>query len=101
MKLCDLDARFVAATDQGWRDVDTLGEAEGVLFDCPLCGDHKILTWFPNAPATVPGDPSGGKRWTPTGTSLADLSLSPSILLTSELGCGWHGHVRDGETVTC
>lgn len=101
MRLVDLDARFVLATAHGWRDVDDMSEAEGVIFDCPKCLAHKIMTWFHNAPLVLPGDPSSGKRWAPSGTCLSDLSLSPSILLTSPEGCGWHGYVRDGEAVDC
>lgn len=101
MRLADLDARFVVATDTGWRDVDAFADAQGVLFDCPKCLGHKIMAWWPNAPSQLAGDPSGGKRWNASGTSLDDLTLSPSILLTSPEGCGWHGFVRDGKILDC
>jgi len=87
--------------------VDTLAEAQGVWFLCPLCfmknegrvGTHAVLCWFVGL---VPDDivPKPG-RWTPQGTGLDDLTFVPSaersqsVALTS--GCAWHGFVMKGE----
>lgn len=86
--------------------VDTLGEADGVMFLCPKCfadnggviGTHRVICWFVGkVDDTV--DPKPG-RWTPQGTDLSDISFVPSagrshsVLLTG--GCGWHGFVVDG-----
>ena len=95
--LSDLDAKLVHTTTDGSQDVDALADADGVMFDCPKCRDHKIGVLFTAAPQGVAWDPSRGKRWTAEGTSLQDLTLSPSILLLS--GCQWHGFVRNGEAV--
>ena len=89
-------------------DVDTLAEADGVMFLCPKCfgqnggpvGTHAVLCWFVGKVADDV-DPKPG-RWTPTGTGLHDLTFVPSagrsqsVLLTGG-SCGWHGHIVNGE----
>lgn len=118
MRLRDLDARFLRHTGETWDHVDELAEADGVMFQCPLCavgkpvaidddgggrgvaGAHYVVCWFVGrVPDEV--DPKPG-RWTPKGTGIDDLTFVPgeppqsvSVLLTS--GCKWHGFVRDGE----
>lgn len=80
----------------------TLQDADGVLFLCPLCyrtnngkiGTHSVLCWFRGR---VPDDRHPGPgRWDVTGTSIDDLSLSPSIQLLGG-GCSWHGFVTNGD----
>lgn len=103
MKLTDLDAEWVAdfaPVDGSHRVSDTLtiSTAQGVLFECPLCGSHSILAWFRDR--GVPDDAVPGPgRWTPTGTGLADLTLKPSINLDgpNAVGCRWHGWVTNGD----
>lgn len=87
--------------------VDTLGEAHGIMFQCPLCyaqnngpmGTHSVICWFVGK---VPddADPKPG-RWTPQGTSIDDLTFIPSEGLTQSVlllgGCGWHGLVVNGD----
>jgi hypothetical protein len=87
--------------------VDALADADGVWFLCPLCyaanngsiGTHGVICWFVDkVPDSVPPKPG---RWTPTGTSLHDLTFVPSagrshsVLLTA--GCAWHGFVVNGD----
>jgi hypothetical protein len=110
VKLRDLEAEFLKLTDptgKSFSRVETLAEADGLLFVCPKCfaehgqraGTHSIICWFVGK---VPDDvsPKPG-RWTPQGTGIDDLSfvpsagLSHSVLLTS--GCNWHGFVTNGE----
>jgi len=123
VRLPDLDARFVGRfrVEGGRRlhsRVESLQGAQGVLFQCPKCaegrergadeetgrryaiGAHYVICWFRN-PQDAPPVPDdvfpGPGRWTASGTSLEDLTLSPSVLLTGEGGCGWHGFVRNGD----
>ncbi len=98
MKLTNLDATFVRYTGRGChQDVSTFAEANGVLFDCPKCAGtngHSVLVWFKGAPLdAVPGP----ARWSASGSSLEDLTLSPSVDLTSggTRDC-WHGFVTNG-----
>lgn len=86
--------------------VDTVAEAHGVHFDCPLCaqrraaggdnGVHWVEVTF--AGRGVPdhlgtrGEDGRPTRWQASGTGLHDLSLSPSVWLKGA-GCGWHGFV--------
>jgi hypothetical protein len=107
MKLTELEAKFIKATPTGSQDVATLVEADGIIFLCPKCfiandpkgGIHSVICWFvgkvPDDRAPRPG------RWTPSGTGLHDLTFIPppdavSVHLTGP-GCGWHGHIRNGE----
>lgn len=114
--LRELAATFLAArtwTEDGkdWRgteEVDTLTEADGIMFLCPKCfhvnqgptGTHVILCWFlGKVEDTVTPGPG---RWLPGGTGLDDLTFinegSRSVLLTG--GCHYHGYVIAGEA-TC
>lgn len=118
MRLKNLDARFLKVISKdGYDIVDSLAEADGVMFQCPKCalqceagtdgvrkffrGAHYVICWFVGK---VPDDldPKPG-RWTPVGTGLDDITFMPgdpprnvSVLLTGP-GCGWHGHVVSGE----
>lgn len=80
--------------------VDTLAEAHGIRFLCPICVEtsgHGVVCWFEGK---VPdGVTPGPGRWTPKGTGIDDLSFVPgrqshSVQLLG--GCRWHGHVIDG-----
>lgn len=85
-----------------YTHVDTLAEADGIFFECPLCRSHQVSPTF--AGRAVPdhlgsqnreGKPS---RWTATGTGYHDLTLQPSIDLSGQhSGCQWHGYVTNGE----
>jgi hypothetical protein len=91
------------------HNVETVAEADQIMFLCPACfaknggasGTHSVLVTF--AGRNVPdeagsrdaeGNPS---RWNASGTTIDDLSLTPSILLDAkreqEDGCHWHGFV--------
>jgi hypothetical protein len=86
------------------------GREVGISFACPVCsqwgaelaGAHAVSVLFVNpvdggmpldADPAARGD-NGGKRWTRTGSTFADLSLSPSINVGPDR-C-WHGHVLGG-----
>lgn len=109
MKLRQLEAEFLKLAGDGHlKHVETLGEADGIIFVCPKCytelgkraGAHSIICWFRGK---VPDDvsPKPG-RWTPSGTGIDDLTFVPgdppmacSVLLTA--GCAWHGFVVNGD----
>jgi hypothetical protein len=105
MKITELNARFIRRNEQGFENVDTIAEAEGLLFVCPVCykaegnttvGAHSIICWRPSVPQNI--DPKPG-RWEFVGTSLDDLTLTAaasSIFLTVP-GCGAHFYIRNGE----
>lgn len=102
MRLTELKPEFLKwVDDKHFHRVDSIQEADGILFVCPLCyrnskdgciGVHSVICWEPNVPPTA--EPGPG-RWPMSGTGFDDLSLSPSILLTS--GCAWHGYITNGE----
>ena len=86
-----------------FQHVSTLHEAHGVRFICPKSfathggkvGAHSVQVYFAGSP--VPNDMGTNKegqtvRWNASGTSLDDLSLSPSIQEQDSV-CGWHGFV--------
>lgn len=87
--------------------VDSIDEAQGVSFLCPLCyerrgavGTHDVVCW--SSSRGVPDDAHPGPgRWRLVGTSIDDLTLdaepgkSRSVALVG--GCAWHGFVTGGK----
>ena len=87
------------------KEVATLAEAHGIDFLCPLCfaknggavGTHGVHVSFEGR-AIPPGCGSINSEGKPSrwrvvgGSTLDDLQLAPSILLSGP-GCGWHGFV--------
>jgi hypothetical protein len=108
MRLTELDPSFVVYTGNGGhRDVATFAEAQGVLFTCPGCyrrngnsdiGVHMVLVWFRDRGVPDDAVPKPA-RWLAKGTSLADLSLEPSINLANDdmSRDEWHGYITNGE----
>ena len=92
MKLVDLDAQLLAVKEPGlYHHVDEFRFAQGLRFECPRCRDHQVLVWFVDKGVPLAEEPIS--RWAAWGTSLEDLTLSPSINVA---GC-WHGFVISGE----
>jgi hypothetical protein len=78
-----------------------MAEADGIAFQCPVCSDgHMLLVWFRGRVPDLyfPGWKSEGpKGWIPSGSSIDNVSLTPSVdCATNYPGC-WHGHVTNGE----
>lgn len=128
MKLTELDAMWCyqsSATGARVRREGDITGAQGVMFQCPVCGfdkpqgvstpgrhfiegAHYIRVWFANPPsALVAGpdvDPATPARWTvASGTTLDSLTLVPSINCdipdrrTGEPStCKFHGYVTQG-----
>jgi hypothetical protein len=104
VKLTDLSPQFLKHVDDThFHRVDSIAEADGLLFLCPKCfvanggkiGTHSVICWTPSVPQTVKPIPG---RWNLVGTSFDDLSLvagSSSVKL--EGGCQWHGFVTNGQ----
>lgn len=82
--------------------VQTLAEADGIFFTCPLCGGHQVAPTF--AGRGIPdhlGSQNRDKkpsRWTVSGNGYHDLTLYPSIDLSNgnPASCQWHGFVTNG-----
>lgn len=109
MKLRELEGEFIALTpgERSFRRVETLAEADGVMFLCPHCfvknggkvGTHIDICWFRDR--GVPDDvtPNPG-RWTPSGTGLDDLTFvpgNPPMAISVKSGDEWHVFVENGE----
>lgn len=95
MKLRDLDPELERLEPDGCAStVQSVAEATSVMFICPECEGHYILVHFRGR---VPDDAKPKARWDVTGTTIDDLTLSPSIDLTGATDCGWHGFVQNGE----
>lgn len=78
-------------------NAESLDQAQGLWFLCPKCGNHQCQVTFEGrgVPATLgTQNDKGPVRWTVSGTSFEDLTITPSILLIG--GCGWHGFIRAG-----
>jgi Family of unknown function (DUF6527) len=108
-RLTDLDAVFVGKVNfqtTEFTEQDNIDGAQGILFNCPLCGRHSVLAWFSN-PTNAPRVPDtfepGPGRWTASGSGLMDITLIPSINLDTEKmkafpdACKWHGWVKSGD----
>lgn len=94
----EMFARGVAQPADFFKRVETLAEAHGIRFLCPKARAHMIQIYFSGSP--VPehlGKNKDGQtvRWSVFGTSLDDLSLTPSIHEQDDI-CGWHGFVGSG-----
>lgn len=104
MRLRDLNAEFVRYVQAGsfQRGSTAVSEAHGVIFDCPGCnGGHSVLVWFRDRPVPSTEEPSSA-RWEASGSTIDDLTLSPSINLDTESAriaktCCWHGWVKNGD----
>lgn len=106
--LRELEANFLRFDDKThFHWVDTIGEASGIEFLCPLCfernggpaGTHAVICW--SRSRGVPDDAHPGPgRWRLVGTSIDDLSLMEEPGQTRSVallgGCAWHGFVTDG-----
>lgn len=114
MKLTDLEPQFMHWDPANWPDkegtrsiqqVDTLGEANGLIFICPKClaannlqriGVHSVECWNPDVPLGN-GLPGPG-RWSFKGSNYSDLSLEGVKGNSVKLeGCGAHFFITNGE----
>jgi hypothetical protein len=99
----EMFARGVSKPAALFARVAALSEAHGLRFICPksfathggIVGAHSVQVYFAGSP--VPGHIGTNikgetVRWTYSGNSLDDLSLSPSIQEQDSI-CGWHGFV--------
>jgi hypothetical protein len=85
--------------------VDTLGDAQGVMYLCPKCfaekggpvGCHRVLSWFRDRGITDDVSPGPG-RWPVSGTCYDDLTLTGSVFL--QAGCAWHGYITNGSVTS-
>lgn len=119
MKLIDLEPQFVRYVTQSSEDqfaegrstpaeylhhVNSVAEAQGIMFLCPSCFaknagpivTHAIEVSFANRGVR---DRQGShnrenkpSRWNVFGSGYVDLTLKPSI----NCGC-WHGYITNGE----
>ena len=106
MKLVDLDPRWVGAGGEGiTRDGQPVPERHGVgvTFLCP-CRSCGIRCYVPFA-NPLDGGPAyevDCACWQRTGETFDALTLTPSILRSTDKGgCGWHGFVTNGEVRGC
>ena len=111
MKLVDLHPIWVGHGGPGVTGPDgapiPLRERVGIMLDCP-CGkcDSETGGWlyvpFRNPIDGGPPVETGHPTWERTGDSFETLTVSPSILRSTERGgCGWHGWIRSGEVTSC
>ncbi len=91
-KLTELNPRWCVASGDESRS------GMGMTMDCPNSRESRIGVWFSNPLDGLP--PISGKPlWERTGDSFENLTLSPSVRVSTGEGELWHGFVRDGEAV--
>lgn len=117
-RLREIDAQFLRrVVEPDGRvlhvKVDSIAEAQGVMFLCPLCfaknggrvGTHRVICW--SRSRGIPDDAQPGPgRWALDGTGIDDLTLNadpPKTARSVQLlgGCAWHECVTAGETAPC
>lgn len=106
MKFTDLEPSFLQlirterpCNTWSFKVVETLAEADGVMFMCPTHfrknggreGTHQVICWFKNKNIPAQLNPGPG-RWDAKG-SLANLTLSPSVNIEGD----WHGFIQNGQ----
>lgn len=106
--LVQLEAKFIRLTENGHREVETIEEAQGIRFLCPVCfdrnrgpvGTHIVICWSRSRGVPDHVRPGPG-RWTLHGTGIGDLHLegdpvggARSVELKG--GCAWHGFINHG-----
>lgn len=103
MNLTQLSPQFIKYVSPGrHQDVGGLHEAHGIVFLCPKCykanggpvGTHSVMVWFKNKGVPDAEEPKPGRWSVVGGTGYANLSLGPSIQIST--GCQWHGWVTNG-----
>ena len=109
MKLQELSPKWLRiskrATRWRYKTVDSIAEADGIMFLCPVCfvanrgsrGTHVVICWRPQVSQNETPRPG---RWEFQGSGFADLTLvagSSSVQLKG--GCNAHFFVRAGEIV--
>lgn len=123
MRLTDpwFDARFIAEVtpDGSTAPVASIEGAQGVSFKCPCGVGHRLRVGFANPRGTTQnprvtlrdGNTHQPLFWQMSGTSLEDLTLTPSIDVWKYKyvdpsnpvagwvrdGSCWHGFVTNGE----
>lgn len=90
MRLTDLEPSWLIATE------GRVGQ--GITFKCPHCLTQRVGIFFANPidglePAGPEYHPS--PRWHRTGTMFEDISISPSVDVSSS--GHWHGFIINGE----
>ena len=118
LSLRELEARFISYSQESADEmfkrgvsvpsyilshVDSFSGADGISFLCPKSfaqnhgnqGTHRIQVYFvgSSVPSHLGRNKNGETvRWKANGSSLDDLSLTPSIQ-EEDPTCGWHGFV--------
>lgn len=107
MLLTELNPQWMRAGGEGIFNADGTPAAPrhgiGVLFTCP-CGrcdaQHDCYVPFTNPLDGGPAVNDGHATWTRTGDTFETLTVTPSILRsTNRGGCGWHGFITAGEVI--
>jgi hypothetical protein len=116
LKFSELHPQFVQLNDvnkkydKGWFVVDTLEQADGIIFLCPKClqhdgspiGTHSIVCWRPHVPMHITPGPG---RWQPqNGEQDFDkmtFEAWPSSSVLLQGGCNAHFFINHGEVQMC
>lgn len=108
MRLSLLEPEWLKHHGDSWLNVDTIGEADGIMFLCPTCfeknhgnvGTHVMVCWRPHVPPEITPGPG---RWEFEGTNFEDFTLvaGPNSggrrSVEIKGGCCAHFHITKGE----
>lgn len=105
MKLTELNPKWVASSAWGEKNGQPYQfstyerNGMGLVFDCPVHRDHRIVVFFANPIDALP--PAEDKfLWQRSGDTFESITLTPSVDAShaqgERTGC-WHGHITNGE----
>jgi hypothetical protein len=101
MKLTELEPHFfvVGVVDEHrvLKHVNGLEHADGIRFLCPLCFSRGVATHVVTIRFALIPRPPRQEEWMASGSGYHNLTLTPSIHITTPDGCGWYGFVTAGE----
>ena len=76
------------------KKVHSLAESNGVMYWCPECGKHPVVSWNHSVSQDV--SPTGG-RWGMTGENEFDISFDKSVQIPDYEGsCVGHWEIKGG-----
>lgn len=107
LKLVDLEPQFLFHGGEGVTNAQGQPVPErpgvGLSFACPCgtCGIRCVVLFTNPLDGGPPVVAEPHPTWVRTGETFETLTLTPSILRTPPMGCGWHGFVTNGEVLTC
>ena len=111
MKLTELEPKWTVTHEYGEYDETIKANPKrhgmGIIFRCPVCGNHRIGVMFSNPIDGLPAGFGIDRLWKRDGKTFDTLTITPSINVQDGIMKGtlnpnpimarcWHGNVTGG-----